>query len=148
MIAYFRDLLQALLAIGEGVRAVGEALHGLHTDGNHADALAERVADLERAFEIRHAEAEGLLLQAKGKFDAARAAEERTRRLSKSAPSDEEEPDPFEDGLQELEAVEAAQLHLGDEGGSELNGLHPMHTRVDSRRASRESAYAMKWGRR
>lgn len=142
MIRYFRALLSAVEAIATGLGAVCEAVHGLDTRGRHSDGLDGRVAALEREMERRHAEAEGLLLKASGKFDAARAAEERARRLADRAESGDEE------RLEEIvEAYAQAGLPLHDAPNGDGETLQPVHGRVAGRHDSKSSAYAMKWGR-
>ena len=87
------------------------------------------------------AEAHALILKAKGQYDSARAAEERTRRL---ASEPEEGPD------ERLEALRDAYAEVGvpvGDGGfgaqEELPGLHPS---VEPSHAGKSEAYAMKFG--
>lgn len=143
MIRWARHLLLALQAIAAAVEAAVDAIHGLSTGAEVDAGIASRVAALELEMERRHAEAEGLLLKAKGKMDAARSAEERARRLAESTPPSEEE---------QLEAdladYEAAGL-LSDNGaiGPE-EPMQPVPGSMATRADSKASAYQMKWQRR
>lgn len=143
MFQRFRRRLAALEGIRDALGGLLEAVHELPIRSGGDAELEGRVARLELELERRHAEAEGLLLRAQGKFDAARAAEERTRRLAERAEEGDED---------ELEAIRAAYeeagVPLGDEEGSEANGVQPVPSAMEARASSKQSAYAMKWAGR
>ena len=142
MRAWFRGLLREIGRIADGVDSLLGAVHGLPTGADESGALDDRVTALERAFELRMAESEGLLLKAQGRFEAARAAEERARRLAEnSAP---ESPD---DRLDEIVAAyEEAGVPLGNGVGGAEPELHPMPMGVEGRPSRKSEAYAMKFG--
>lgn len=142
MIRWFKDVLLALRAIVHALGGIAEAIHGLSTQSEHDAGLATRVGALELEMERRHAEAEGLLLKAKGKFDAARAAEERTRRLANGAEESEEE---LEEAIRAAYADAGIQLEHGELGQEE--GVQPMRGGMASRHESKSNAHAMKYGR-
>lgn len=142
---WFRSVLLALEGIRDALGGVVNAVHELHTEPAMDATLESRVAALERELERRHAEAEGLLLKAQGKFDAARAAEERTRRLAESAA----QPGEGEEDLDEqaiIEAYEQVGLPLSDAAGSEENGMHTVPSRMETRRSSKQNAHRAKFG--
>lgn len=146
MIRWFRGLLSALEAIRDALGGITEAVHALRTNTDVDPALESRVADLELRLERHMAEAEALMLKAKGKFDAARASEERTRRLADSAPGVEEgEEELTEDELRE--AYAAAGIHLGNAEAEPPEGVQPLPSRMDRRRQSKQNALALKWSR-
>lgn len=139
----FRSLTRIARAIenlSETNAALLGAVHALATAAPEGSDVEPRVAALERELERRHAEAEGLLLKAQGKHDAARAAEERARRLSESA---QEEREPIEVLAEQFE-VEG--LRYGDEEGSGANGVHPVPSGVAVRNPGTAAAFAMKFG--
>lgn len=85
------------------------------------DAVAPRLEALELSHKKWEAEAEALVLQAKGKFEAARSAEERTRTMKKSI---ERDPESGAESTEELAAayrellgIPAADGEGGEEGG-------------------------------
>lgn len=142
MIQWFRDLLGELRGIRTTLGGVLEALHGLHTAGSDTSTLEARLAALELSIDKREAQAEAVLLQAEGKFKAARASEERARRLAESSEASEED---LADEL--IEAYTAAGFPVGNGAGSEEEEVQPVHTRMGRRRESKSSAHAMKFGR-
>ncbi|MFG0329818.1 MAG: hypothetical protein ACF8PN_07975 [Phycisphaerales bacterium] len=143
MINWFRRLLRAVEGIAVTLGGLCDAVHALDTGAARDGALDGRVAALERELERRHAEAEGLLLKAAGKFDAARAAEERARRLAERVETSED------DQLDALRSAYAeAGIPLDDEGSGEGEGLHAVRNGMATRDESRANAYAMKWARR
>lgn len=146
MIGWFRGTLRALQDIADSLGGVLQALHELSTAPAPDHGLESRVADLELSIERRAAEAEALLLKAQGKYDAARAAEERQRRLKESAErAAEGDPDLFEE-LARAQAA-AGEVYQGDANGSEPGGMPALHGAVAPRLTEREGAYAAKWAR-
>jgi hypothetical protein len=108
-------------------------------------ALERRIAALELELERRHAEAEGLLLAAKGKFDATRASEERARRWAQSVNGAEESDELDEEEIRA--AYEAAGVPLDDGGGGGAEGMQPVSPRVARRSERKAGARAMKFSR-
>lgn len=144
MFRWFRRGDAQLSDLTETLGGLGEALHALATTRTEDPSLELRVAALEREMERRHAEAEGLLLKARGKFEAARAAEERTRRLAeRDEPSEEEQ-------LEVLrEAYAEAGVSLDDDLIGAEEGLHPVRNGVAARGQGKQAALALKFsGRR
>jgi len=141
MISWFKNVLLELRRIAEALGGLVDAVHALNIRPSEDAKLAARVADLELSVDRREAEAEALLLKAKGKFDAARAAEERTRRLAEgNARSDEE----LEESV--LEAYAEAGIPLSDAPNGEEEGVPPVSTRLGRRHESKQNALSKKWG--
>jgi hypothetical protein len=140
MFKNFRRALQAVVQIAQILEGLLEAVHGLSHGSATDPDVAKRLAAVEREFERRNAEAEGLLLRAKGQLDAARAAEERQRRLAERSPESSE---PIEE-LAEAYAQGGVPQADGDDGSGQ--GVLALHGSLASRRDSKSNAYAMKWG--
>lgn len=142
---WFIRLLVALESAADSLGGINTALHGVVTDGSRGDGLEGRVSDLELRLDRQMAEAEALMLRAKGKFDAARAAEERARRLADSG-SGLEDGDAFDE--EEIRrAYEEAGFSLSDASSGPGEEVLPVHSRLDARRASKSNALQMKFGR-
>lgn len=133
--------LQALVAIAALLEQLVDAVHGLTTGGAETVDLDRRLAAVERDIERRFAESEGLLLKAKGKHDAARAAEERARRLAASAEDSEPDLEDF------AEAFQANGVLPGDAPAGGDEGVPAVRGGMAGRHASKSNAYAAKWGR-
>jgi hypothetical protein len=145
MFRSLKTLAAAVLRIGDQLERLTEAVHGANTQPSADPELERRLAALELELERRHAEAEGLLLRAKGQFDAARAAEERARRHAESAQRSEEGDELSPEEL--AAAYEAAGLRLDDGGGGDAEGLQPVHSRLGRRSERKAAAFAMKFSR-
>jgi hypothetical protein len=149
MFRSIKALAAHALRIGDQLERLTEAVHGVGTQAPPDADLGRRVANLELELERRHAEAEGLLLRAKGQFDAARAAEERARKhaiRAENAVGGSDEGDELDP--EEIQAAyEAAGVFADDGGGSRDEGLQPVHPRLARRAERKAGARAMKFSR-
>lgn len=142
MISYFRNVLAELRLICAALGELVDAVHALNTRGADTTALDARLAALELEIDKRDARAEALLLKAEGKFKAARASEERARRLAEGVEQSEEEE------LEEIrQAYADAGIPLGNGGGSGEEEVPSVPTRLGRRLESKSAAFAMKFGR-
>lgn len=146
MIRWFRNVSESLREISSALGGLLESVHALSMPGPTDQDLAGRVAALERELERRHAEAEGLLLKARGKHDAARAAEERARRLASRGPEESDDGGELDEDTIRRAYAEAG-VSLADGDGSEEEGLPAVPGGMARRQASKRSAYDAKWGR-
>ena len=142
MFDWFRNLLRTLEDLRGAVLAVVEAIHGLHTQSVDTSALETRLRAVELALDKREAEAEATLMRAEAKFKAARASEERARRLAESHEQSDEE---IADEIRE--AYADAGFHLGNGEGSPEEGMPAMPSRLARRQESKSAAFMMKYGR-
>lgn len=146
MINWARALLGTLKEIATALGACVAVLEAGLTVRSETSDFEQRLAALEREITKREAEAEATLVQAESRFKAARAAEERARhhaRTAEVAGEGEEDLSPEEIAA----AYEEAGLPLGDAEVGPEEGLHPLPSRMERRRASKSNALELKFGR-
>lgn len=147
MFRAIKQLPSMLERIAVTLEGLIEAVHGLYELGSTDTSLVARMDDMERRVGLVVADAEAKLLQAEGKLKAARAAEERERRLAESAArrSDSDDDEFTEDEIAEAYARAGVHLPNGQPGGDQ--GVLPLPSGVDARREGKARAIAAKWGR-
>lgn len=85
MFAFIRDLARALQAVATQLRIISDLLPEILEARSIMEPLEERVSELERARHQWEAQVEAELLRSDSKFKAARAAEERQRKMTADA---------------------------------------------------------------
>lgn len=147
MFGYFTKSLRARQITATALDSIAEHLHGSFTGAPQDEALADRVGVLEVKLAATLAEAEATLVKAGAKFNAARAAEERERRLSQPPQSpevgDDGEPYDLEEAVEAMASGDLREEHAGvvpDEG------LQPVSGYMAARSRGLAAAWAMKWG--
>lgn len=150
MIEWAKGISRAITRAADALEALVHATQKIYIAlqelGGSPDGLEARIEQLERQRALWEAEIDGKLLQAENKFKAARASEERTRRLSESFGGDE-------DGLDELPAG-IRELYRGDAEAGREEGVPAVRPDVGSDEQAgervpslREKALALKLGR-
>jgi len=146
MFKAFRAALEALHDISSGLSDLTQAVHGLPTGPENSDALAERVAVLESTLELNMAEANGLLIKAGSLKQAARASEERERKLA-AAKQESEDSLGGEFTAEEIEAAYAAAgFQPGDAVGVPPQEMQPVSPVLEGDPRRPLGALARKFG--
>lgn len=146
MFRTIKSLVRELARIADLVEGLIHSVHGLIQGDAEAGKLAERIDALERRVGLIVADAEAKLASAEGKLKAARASEERERRLAETrARNAEGDDDLSAEAIRE--AYAAAGLDFDDDGRSRENGVPAVPTHVDARREGKAAAIAAKWNR-
>ena len=146
MFKALRATLEAIQHAAESLDSLSRSLHQLASAPSDHDALDDRLGVLESTLELRLAEGDALLIKAGSLKAAARAAEERERKLAASHSSDEErDPDEFtEEEINQAYADAGIQLEHGASGeGEEVQAVSPV---LDEGRKGKSAALALKWG--
>jgi len=128
------------------LQLLAEILQERPTEASQVDALSERVRTLEVTLEAQFAEATALMVKAGSLKAAARAAEERERRLADTPPSSETgdpESDLSPDELRQ--AYEDAGFPVGDVDPSGGNEVSPVPEGVVYLPTAKGNASRMKW---
>lgn len=151
MISYFREALRALQALSTGVHTLCDLCRLHLEESGGAPRLEGRLEELERTRAKWEAELEGLMLKAEGKFNAARAAEERTRAKEKRAEELHEAVHGDPEELEDLPPEYRELLRRLDGEGGEGEGVQPMPAGLDGRSEGprphpRDRAKMIKWG--
>jgi len=125
-------MFRSIKALSEAAQACVDLLSGIRADLASAEPaqdpeLEQAVQRLEVSRAKWEAEIEALILKAKGQYDSARNAEERTKTMKKSYNAEADEGD-----AQSMEDVANAYRELGynlsggDGEGGEPNGVQPV----------------------
>ena len=146
MKAYFAAVLEALQAIAAALPELTAAVLGHFTEQPTDPALGARLDDLERRLSLELAEAEATRVKANGRFDAARASEERARRLA-AVESGAEEGDDGGDPEAIAEAYAQLDVLPGNGAGSEAGPVFAMPSHMARARGRKDQALNAKWGR-
>jgi hypothetical protein len=128
MFATFRLMREAIVGLTGALNQCSASLQSAKIAPTDADALADRVAALEHTMQLKLAESQALLVEAKADRRNARSAEERTRRhADRLAESLEGSGDDGEDGEhgEHPGAVAFDGAEHGAHGGAP--GLLPVH---------------------
>lgn len=133
MRAFFRDLLGTLQALVQVLAVIAERLTA-STD----ESLAARVQELEASRALWEGEMQAAAVKIESRFNAARAAEERTR--AKRRKGEDEEADLGHEAEAAAQQLAAAYAQGG--AGSQVLSMHPS-VAGDARAQIR----ARKWGR-
>jgi len=146
MFSTWKAHISATERAAHSLQLLAEILQERPTEASQVDALSERVRTLEVTLEAQFAEAQALMVKAGSLKAAARAAEERERRLADASASPETgdpESDLTPDQLRQ--AYEDAGFPVGDVDPSEGDGVPPVSNDVVYLPTARGNAARMKW---
>ncbi len=146
MFKALRAAVAALLLLPDAINSVALAVHEVGgRDGSDA-ALAERVRLLEVNLEMQLAEASALMVKAGSLKAAARASEERERKLAAAA-TRSAEVDDEELTSEELQRAYAdAGIQLVHAGGGPEGEVPAVSEPLAETRRGKDAARAKKWG--
>jgi hypothetical protein len=145
MFRWFRDALSSWVRISDRIESLTLAVHDLATAAVNDESLGARVAALELELDKREAKADAVLMKAEGQLKAARAAEERARRLGESSAGDWEGGEGLPPEI--LQAYQDAGLRLNDGAGGEEGEVPAVSGGMAPAPRGKEAALNRKWKR-
>ncbi len=146
MFKALRSAVDTLRAIERALDELARTIHAVPTSPPLPDGLAERVAVLESTLDLSIAEANGLLIKAGSLKAAARASEERERKLAATKQESEDSLGGEFTPQEIAEAYSAAGFQPPDANGGVQPELPGLPEPVEGSPGGRTGALAKKWG--